>query len=457
MTEPCAYAKHYSRGVGLYAAGHYGEALTALKKVLIFEPNYPDVYFLIARIYTELERYGDAVSMFEKVTALLPNDIEVSWLFGKTLLKSGNEKKGIKTLNKTLKLNPKDPRSRTELAKHYLDQNNFSKALSTVDTGIKANPECAPLHCLGGDILRMQKKFPKAQQYYEACLELDPQSQAGKRGFNAVMRAIESGNADAVDFSPEEDAKAEMVEAATLFSNGDYDLAIVRLLDLKDRHGVERDASMLLGMAFVQKGLYKRAHDVFCSFIQDHSPDIMVLYNLGLTCNRMGLYEDAISYLAEALERDDSFEEALIEMGIACLMTDQIVHACDYFINALKIERDNPRPYVYLAQISFEKNEEDKALELLKRAEACETESLEISFFKGYMAIKQEEYDRAKTFLQQCLDHTPDHFEALKLIGRAHIELGNSTAALEAFRDATALNPSDIECRERMKKLSFKT
>lgn len=456
MTETRAYARHYKRGTDLYTAGHYNEALTALKKVLVCQPDYPDVYFLIARIYSELERYEDAISMFEKVIGILPNDVETHWLYGRTLIKSGHEKKGIKILNHTLKLNPRDPRARIELARYYINQLNYKKALATVGAGIKANPEYAPFHCLGGDILRLQKKYPKAQKFYEACLELDPRSDVGKRGFNTVTRAIESGNSASIEFGPEDEAKEDMVEAASLFSNGQYDLAIVRLLDLKDRPGMERDASMLLGLAFVQKGLFKRAHDVFYAFTKDHSPDIMVLFNLGLTCNRMGRYEEAIGYLAEALERDDSFEEALIEMGTACLMTNQKAHAREYFVQALKIDRGNPRPYVYLAWMAYDMDDRVKVKEFINRAEACVVDCPEIPLFKGFLAIQKSKFDQAEKLLRQSLASMPDNFEALKQLGRVYLELNDPKAALDAFRRASTLNPSDEQCRQMLKELTSK-
>lgn len=454
MAGTRAYTQYYRKGVELYAAGHYDEALTNLKKAVILQPNFPDAYFKIACIYGELERYPDAFSLFDKVSLLLPNDLEVFWTYGKTLLKSGDEKKGFKILKKALKLNPRDPRSRMEMVRHYIQNEKFRKAISVLEAGIKVNPEYAPFYAMAGDVYRKQKKYPKAQQYFEQCLEIDPDNETAKRGFNAVMRAMENENEGRGDLSAEEEAREEMVEAAALFADGKYDQAIVRLLDLKDRPGVEREASMLLGLAFARKGLYKRAHDVLLAFTREHSADILVWYNLGLCANRMGRYDHAIDYLAQALEMDEDFEEALIEMGIACQMSDEIAHAQRYFLRALKIGRKDARPYVYLARMAYEKGEKDKVDEFLKRAQACDPKHPSIRLFHGYAAIAEEEYKIAVESLEACLEQTPDHFEALKLLGRARLELHDLQGGLASYRAAAALNPSDSECRQVLQELA---
>ncbi len=453
MADITAYTQYYSKGVELFDAGHYGEALNNFKKVLVLQPEFPDAYFKIACVYGELEHFADAFSMFDKVQNLLPNDLEIHFTYGKTLLKAGQDKKGIKMLNKALKMNSRDPRARMEIARYYMHNEKLRKALSTVESGIKANPDYAPFYAFAGDILRRQNKLPKAQSYYEQCLEIDPDQETAKRGFNSVIRAMENNSTGKV-LSPEEEAKEDMLEAAGLYAEGRYDEVIIRLLDLKERSGVELEASMLLGLAFVRKGLYKRAHDALLTFAKEHSADILVLYNLGLAANRMGRYDNAIEYLNDALAMDKDFEEALIEMGIACQMTGDMAAAQRFFLRALKINRRDPRPYAYLARMAYDKNEKDKVDEFLKRAQSCSADHPSIQFMKGYAAIVENEYELAVELLISCLEQAPDHFEALKLLGRARLELHDFEGVKESYQAAAALNPSDSECREVLNELA---
>ncbi|NPU98674.1 MAG: tetratricopeptide repeat protein [Candidatus Omnitrophica bacterium] len=446
MADLTASSLYYRQGADLFHAGHYREALTTLKKVLLLDPSFPDAYFLVARIYTEWHRWPDALSMFEKVVALLPNDQEVRWAYGRALLLAGEGKKAVKVFHQALRMNPYNPRIRTELIRHYLRINQPRKALALAKAGIAAQPGHAPFYALAGDILLRKKKYLKAKAYYEECLEIDPGLEAGKRGFNRIMRILEGETTGFSGFSPDEEASLAMREAAERFAAGQYERTIDLLLDLKDNPMVAREASLMLGMAYARQGLYKRAHDVLLAFTRDHTPDILAWYNLGLACNRTGRYEEARQHLAQALAMDPEFEEGLVEIGYACLMAGYGAEALDYFTRALKIHRNQGQPYACLARMAFDQGDNAKAGALIKQAQAVEPECPEIAVYWGYQALVERRFQEAARHLQVCLDRMPDHFEALKLLGRAHLELHEITRGLACYRAAALLNPSDAEC-----------
>ncbi len=455
MADTQTYIQHYKRGLEFFTGGHYEQALISLKKSLVQYPDFPDAYFLVSRIYEEVERYDDAISIYEKLISLLPNDIEVRCAYGKTLLKSGNEKKGVRILKKALRMNKYDPVARMELINYYFrHKNRLRKALSLAETGMNILPDHVPFYSIAGDILRKQKKLTKAQDYYENALELDPAYEPAKRGINAVIRAMEHPTEVRGDKTPEEEAREDLIEAATLYSSGHYDQAVIRLLDLKDRPGIEREASMLLGLAFARKGLYKRARDVLLMFLKDHTTDLMVLYNLGLASNRMGRYEEAIQYLQEALERDNEFQEALIEMGVACQMIEENAEAKECFVRALKIDRNDPRPYAHLARMAYNQNKRDKVKEFLKKAIECNSNAPEISLVRGYIIIKEKRHEEALPYLQKCLEQSHDHFEAHKLLGLARLKTDDYEGAVECFKAAANLNPADTEISNILEELS---
>ncbi len=439
----------------LYQGGHYDDALVSLKKALVIQPDFPDAYFLIARIYDDMNRPQDALTMYERVIEYLPNDQEARWAYGKSLIKAGEETKGVKILTRGLKSNPRDHRMRIELIRYYMRQQKYRKALSLAEKGIRLTPEYAPHYALCGDILRKQKKLYKAQDYYERGLEIDPEYEPAKRGLNSVIHAMEKQNRESSNLgSPEEEAREELVEAASFYKLKDYDTAIVRLLDLKENPYVGKQATILLGMALSRKGLHKRAYDVFLETTNKQEPDIMVLYHLGLAANRMGRFETAIDFLRKALERDDEYEEALIEMGIACFHTHHLSEARNFYVRALKVNRETPRPYALLALLAYRRNDKKKVAEFLGQATRLDANSPEIAFVKGYMAVLEEKYEIGIKNLQRCLEHSPDHFEALKMLGKAYLEFNDSEKALEAYRSASALNPADAECANILEDLS---
>lgn len=443
MTIPLDYLDYYQKGLESYRGGHYEQALISLKKSLLLQPDFPDPYFAIARVYTELRRHGDAVSIYEKLCDLLPNDLEVRCSLASELLKCGSERKAVWLLKKILRLNPNDTAARTVLLRHYLDTGKLRRALRAAKRGIKVLPEHVPFHYMAGETCLRMQKLDKAQEFYERCLDLNPNHEPAKRGLNAVIRALEEPGGGPVRRSPEDEARGELIEAATLYRAGDYDRAIDILRRLLDRPGAERDAAMLLGHSFVKKGLFKRARDVLVQFASSHEPDIMVLYNLGLASNRMGRYAEAMDYLEQTLTMDEEFTEALTEMGIACMMTGEPALARDFLVRAVKTGKTNPRPYAYLGRLAYNAGDRDKAVQFLRKAKALEPECIDIALNLGYIALRNGQYRDAAKHLEECLKRSPDHFEAHKLNGLARMNMESHALALESFRSALTLNPSD--------------
>lgn len=452
-----SYLSLYQQGMAFYTAGHYEQALDAIKRSIVLQPDYTDAYDQIAKIYSELREYEEAVSMYEKLVELLPNDLEMRCELGITLIKSGEEKRGVKVLKRVMRMNPLYSNARLELIRYHLKNKQYCRANTLIIKGMRLLPDYAPFYCLAGDLARRKNKLEKAQDFYEQCLDLDPNYDPAKRGLNAVIRDMENPGGARSEKSVEDEAREDLVSAASLYRSGEYDQAILRLMDIKENPGVARDASLLLGLSFVKKGLFKRARDVLHGFIQEHEPDVSVLYNLGLTANRMGRYDEAIDYLAQALEIDEEYVEALIEMGIACLMTQEYSAAKDLFVRAIKLDKDNPRSYAYLARIAFDKGDRAKTAEFLKKAKTMDKNNVDINVNLGYIAVKNGKYDDALGNLKKCLEMLPDHFEAHKLTGQAKMEKGDREGAEIAYQAAVTLNPSDEYCNKMIQKLNSLT
>ena len=79
----------------------------------------------------------------------------------------------------------------------------------------------------------------------------------------------------------------------------------------------------------------------------------------------MGLYKDAIPYLNDALQQDEEYQEALIEMGVAHQMLNHFSRAREYFVRALKVDRVDPRPYAHLARPAYDRGNRSKVAEFL--------------------------------------------------------------------------------------------
>ncbi|MFH1739588.1 MAG: tetratricopeptide repeat protein [bacterium] len=455
MAIPSSFLNSYRHGLNLFNSGHYDQALEALKQALLIEPNFPDAYVAIAKIHDELRNYEDSISLYKKLERMLPNDQEISKRLATAYERSGDKRRARRKLKSVVKANPNDTQARCQLARWLISDRKFRQADSLLRKGIRAVGTCAEFYYLLGEIRRQQRKLEMAQEFYEQCLEIESNHSGAKRGISQVIRAMDAGDASAAANHETEDAEAqeELVEAAQVFTDGKYDLAIVRLQDLREKKAVKRQASILLGLAYVRKSLFKRARDIFYDLSNTMRPEALVLFNLGLTSNRIGEYDVAVRALSEALESDPEYYEALLELGYAHQLLGDTPKARDTYLKAIRITTSDPRAYALIARLEYDLGHKKQASQILAHGLKVDARSPEILMAQGYIWLRGGQPRKAVAPLQQCVKLAPNAFEAHKYLGQVLEALGNTVAAVRSYREAYQLNPNDEECRQRIEQL----
>lgn len=455
MAAPSGYLHHYRHGLNLFNSGHYDKALAALKQALLLEPDFPDAYAAIARIHLELGNYQDSISLYKKLEQMLPNDQEIRKQLATVYEKSGNRTRACRTLKRVVSSNPNDTDARCHLARWMIADKKFRQADSLLRKGVRGSGTCAEFYYLMGEIRRHQFKLELAQEYYEQCLEIDPNHSKAKRGISQVIRAMDTGDARAAADTESEDAVAqeELVEAAQIFTEGKYDLAIVRLQELREKNAVRRQASILLGLAYVRKSLFKRARDLFYDLANTMRPEALVLFNLGLTSNRIGDYVVAVRALTEALEEDPEYYEALLELGYAYQQMGETKKARETYLRAMRMTLNDPRAYALVARLEYNLGHMKQASQILERGQQIDPRSPEILMVQGYICLQEGDPRKALAPLQQCVQLGLNSFEAHKHLGETLDALGDTGAANQSFQIAYRLNPSDEECRARLRQM----
>ena len=450
-----SFIHHYRTGLSLFSSGHYDEALNALKQALLLEPNFPDAYVAIAKIYDELGNYEDSISLYKKLERMLPNDQEIRKQLALVYEKSGDKRRARRTLKRVVKSNPNDTKARCQLARWLIADRKYRGANSLLHKGIGSVGTCAEFYFLMGEVRRLQFKLELAQEYYEQCLEIDPNHSKAKRGISQLIRAMDTGDASAAADTESEDAviQEELVEAAQIYAEGKYDAAIVRLQELCEKKTVKRQASILLGLAFVRKDLFKRARDLFDDLANTMRPETLVLYNLGLTSNRIGEYKAAVRALSEALEEDPEYYEALLELGYAHQQMGEIQQAREAYLKAIRITVNDPCAYALITRLEYDLGHKKQAAQILARGQKVDPHSPELLMVQGYIWLQEGDPGKALPPLQQCVQLGLTSFETHKYLGQAHQALGDTAAANQSFRTAYQLNPNDEECHEYLEKI----
>ncbi len=447
---------HYRRGQTLLESGHYQDALLELKKAVVLQPDFIDVYVSIARIHQELGNYDDAIALYTQLRKQLPADLDVAKRLAATYEMAGNTPKAVKLYRGILKQSPKDVVTRCRLAKCYIDLGKYCRANWMLQRALKENPACSDYLYLLGEIARQQDKLEKAQDFYEHCLEYDPNHGGAKRGISYVIRAMDlaEGGGTAKPRTERDEAFDDLKDAVESLHNGHVDLAIVQFQELMQRAVVKRQAMHYLGLAYVRKGLYKRARDLFYELSSaGMNPDALVLYNLGLCSSRLGEYEVAVRAFQEALDHDPDYAEAMMELGWAYQLSGDKRAAKETYLKALKKDSEQPRLYAMMARFEFDAERRSAAKQLLQKGFTLDPASPDLNLAKGYMELRSKLFNDALESFGSCLKARPYEIEAHKLMGAAREGRGDILSALTSYREAYRLNPGDHDVRRKLEQL----
>lgn len=98
----------FEKGLDLYEAERYEDALKALNEAIRLEPSNAKIHNIKGMTLFQLERDEDAVKAFDEAIRLNPNDVESHTGKGVALATLGQREAALRSINEALRLNPKN-------------------------------------------------------------------------------------------------------------------------------------------------------------------------------------------------------------------------------------------------------------------------------------------------------------------------------------------------------------
>jgi tetratricopeptide (TPR) repeat protein len=167
-----------------YLAAAYGpdklndaaKAEPVYKEIIALDPNSPENYMALAKLYEDAGRYDDAEAQYNKASEVKPNDPSV--LAGKAGFynRQGDFAKTIDALEKAAALEPNNPEGYHRVATFYWEKANkdyrlkeaekrdyIMKGLQMEDKALSLNPDYMEAMTYKNILLRMQANTEKDQ------------------------------------------------------------------------------------------------------------------------------------------------------------------------------------------------------------------------------------------------------------------------------------------------------
>ena len=177
--------KQWKKSALEYLAAAYGsdklndpaKAEPIYQEIIALDPNEPQNYLAIAKLYEDAGRYDDAEAQYAKAEAVKPNDTAVLAAKASYYNRQGDFAKTIDALEKAAALEPNNPEGYHRVATFYWEKANkdyrlspaqkkdyIMKGLAMEDKALGLNPDYMEAMTYKNILLRMQANTEKDPQ-----------------------------------------------------------------------------------------------------------------------------------------------------------------------------------------------------------------------------------------------------------------------------------------------------
>ncbi|HOD39348.1 MAG: TPR repeat-containing protein YrrB [bacterium ADurb.Bin243] len=144
------------------------------QQVLSRQPEYPDAYLNLSRIFLRNGLLVEALAEVKKALEINANYIEALNVCGQILLKMGENEEAIIKFKKTLDAKPDDLEALTWLAICYDDSNMLDEAIARYRNVIEIYPKYADLHYRLGMSYLKKQNHEQAIDSLNRAIEINP-------------------------------------------------------------------------------------------------------------------------------------------------------------------------------------------------------------------------------------------------------------------------------------------
>jgi len=497
----------YTKLAGAYTElGKYDAALEVYEKVAKMKPNDAFIYISIGSIYEAKGDFKNALESYNKSMDLFP-DYKYNYLnIANAQVQLKDYKAAIQSYGRFLDIYSQHLEAREALASAYLADNQAEKASKEFETLYNQNPQEFKDYINYGLALYESKKYEKAANLLEKAVAKDSENLMARAVLakayvetnrdnlalgqyeeifkqNPNLNEIRFDYANLLaDMGNTSEAIAQYNKYLTTYPNdaaayknlgavykktGNLDLAITNLEKAIAKNTSDLSIKKDLAQCYHLKKDYKNAIKYYDEILTVSPNDYTVKYNKAIAYHAMNDYDRAIELYEELIKTKqnkdvkNNLNSALLTKGKTALDAGNYTEAVNYFNKALKYGATDGYVYYGLAKCYRANKDSEKACNYYEKAiSAAPQNSKYSSEYANYIAeLNSAGSGLAPSDLSQIQgeftsisipnDGTSLDSEDLqkhqKFIesGNASFESKNYDAAIESYKEALKIQPSD--------------
>ncbi len=402
--------------------GKLDQAAEALAPVLKALPNHPAANYLRALIAFRQKDYQAAKTYVEKVLQVRAADLPSLLIGGASNYAVGELEQARQRLSQFLDKVPQNEQARRLLGATLLRLAQSKDALETLKPLVENSPENTPenakLLAMIGTAAIQAGDLAAGSDYFAKALKSDPKNS----GLRAQL-------------------------GATKIALGDLDAGIADLEAAVDQDGSLPRAQVALVLTLVKARRYDEALAA-AKKLQERLPDSPAGYTLaGMALTGAKRWDEAKKAFEKAMEIRPGAPDAGNNLASLALREGDKDKARGYLEAVLKRFPKHTTTLIRLARLKAEAGENEAAIGLLERAVESRPDALipRVYLARAYLVTR-----RPAKALETALaigDRNRSDPALLEIIGKAQMALGESSDAMNTFRDLVTIRPKAAQAQ----------
>jgi tetratricopeptide (TPR) repeat protein len=399
-------------------------------------------------------KVDDAISMLGQAVATSPNDVGIRNLLGIALSRKGREEAAMEEFRKAVELDPHSLPSLRNLALSEVALGRRKQAQAHFDAAIKiSSSDTVPAYVLEyaracialnqpQDAIDVLKNFPNRADpaaHFQAGVLL-----AGLDQFEAAAAHFRR----AMDGSPDPYDAGYNLVLAWIKSNHP-DRAVDTGEELIRRAYRKPELYNLLSQAYEQSGRTKEAYGALRRATELDPTDETNYLDLIALCLDHQNWDLSLEIAGVGLSKIPGSYRLHLHRGAVLAMRTQYEEAAKDFAAAIQAAPDKALPYVALALVKMQTNNNDQATEILRQRRKNAAPDYLTGWFLGEALNRTgvtpgtPEEEEAVGALRQAIQLNPRAQQVRVLLGKFLLKRGDADGAIEQLTRALELDPTD--------------
>ena len=302
----------YNLACAYLSIKNYKEAIKIFKKLVAMNPTSSAMFEKLAEVYVALGEYNDAKAIYELLIKKGKVNPELYYNYALICRQAGDNDQAVKILQKVIELDSQNALVHKDLGVIYLSQRLFDYAQDEFETALKLAPDNMQIVFEYANYLFAISDYNGAKALYEKVTSevKDNASCYFYQGLNYLALNDLKSAKDAFTNSVNIEKNALNIYhlARTNFYLQDYDTAYELLITLEEQ---DIDAENLLALTLYEKGLYKKAIEIYKNILERFNDNLNIMLSLSKCYIMDKDKENALNAINEILLRFPEHEDAL--------------------------------------------------------------------------------------------------------------------------------------------------